>query len=357
MILQRYILRELAASFVLAFITISLIIFIGFGTQQYRRLEGLGFLFLLQSTPFLFCYAVRFSLPASMLIASVLVYARLSAENEIVAIRAGGVPLWRVVNPAMAMGLGVSLLFLLFNDHVAPLAIQQQRQLARRGLVNTLTTPPPLGSSLIISDYRIIYKAYRGGVFEELSLLQGAGTEEIKIIWAGEAKFQAGDRHRPASFELHDVTGLTLLPQKSPPDWPVLLARKVEYPLDIEEMIQKPWRLFEMPTIDLLALLDIPGSRTPSKTVLAERHQRIAWAMGPFVLTLLGIPCGILLRKGSRMAGFGASIPGGTAYLLLATAGQALASKASLPLLATIWFADALFFALGVVLTWRLYRI
>jgi lipopolysaccharide export system permease protein len=361
MILQRYVLRELAAVLTMAFLAISAIIFIAFGVQQYTKLEGLGFPFLVQSAPFIVCRAVRFSLPAAALIATVLVYGRLAADNEIVALRAGGVHLWRVVSPALALGLWATAGFLAFNDHLAPVSIQKERHLARVGLVNTLTTPPPLGTALVISDYRIIYKEFSHGAFEELSLLRtdDSGRADVagesEIIWARRARFKPGDDNNLPRFQLEDVTGLRTLPGKDPRDWPGLLAREIDYPLDVEQMAKRPWRLFEMTTPDLYAVLRTPGRTASSSSIRAERHQRIAWALGPFVLVLFGAPIGVLLRKGSRMAGFGASLPGGAAYFILAAMGQAYATKGGFT--AAAWGADLLFGIGGAILLWRMVRV
>ncbi len=355
MILQRYILRELATTFLMVFLTISMIVFIGIGIQQYRRLEGLGFLFLLRSAPFLFCYAVRYSLPASTLMASVLVFGRLAAENEITAIRAGGVPLWKVVHPALALGLAIAFGFLVFNDHVAPNAIFRQRNLAQEGLLGTLQNPPPVGTSLTFANCRLLYKRYRNGTFEEFSITRNEKSR-VETFWAREARFQVEER-QPPRFILQHVNWLVARPEEPPHNWPIGHAAAFEYPLDIEPLLHRPRKLYEMPTPQLVERLAASGAGGARDSTLAERHQRMAWAMGPFVLILLGAPIGILLRKGSRLAGFGASLPGGTVYFVLATVGQVFATRLPLDPLAVIWFADALFLAVGVTLLWRVYRI
>lgn len=358
MILQRYILRELLATFLMTFAAISLIIFLGVGIQQYRRLEGLGVLFLLKSAPFLFCYAVRFSLPASTLIASVLVFGRLAAENELVAIRASGIHLRHVVHPAVALGLWISLFFLLFNDHLAPVAIQRQRLVVRQGAITGLTDPPPLGTSLTLANQRIIYKRYRNGRFEELSMLRLEGDTAVENAWSQTAQFVEGSDAQPPQLRLHRVTFLRATSREAPRNWSLGLGEEYVRPLNVGELIDETRRFFEMPTPDLLAVLPyVSGSR--ARDLMAERHLRMAWAFGPLVLMLLGVPIGILLRKGSRLAGFGASLPGGALYLLLGVVGQALADRSTLLLAPTawLWLADAVFFLVGALLLWRVYRI
>jgi lipopolysaccharide export LptBFGC system permease protein LptF len=357
MILQRYILRELAATFLMVFLAISLIIFIGMGIQQYRRVEGLGFVLLLKSAPFMFCYAVNFSLPAGTLMASVLVFGRLAAENEITAIRAGGVPLWRVVHPALALGLGLSALFLLFNDHVAPEAIHRSRKLAQQGLLGTLANPPPVGTTLFVGSCRVLYKRYRNGAFEDFSISRTEKDGSVQTVWAQSARFVM-EEQQPPRFVLQHVIWLMMQAKAAPHNWPVGQALAYEYPLDIEPLLQRSRRPIEMTTPQMLDRIAADEALGKGGTTLrAEHHKRMAWAMGPFVLILLGASIGILLRKGSRLAGFGASLPGGTLYFVLATMGQVFATRLQLNPLALIWAADALFFTTGLVLLWRVYRI
>jgi lipopolysaccharide export LptBFGC system permease protein LptF len=378
MILQRYILREIVATFLMVFLTISMIFFIGIGIQQYRRgMEGLGLIFLVKSAPFMFCYVMRYSIPAGTLMASVLVFGRLAAENEIVAIRASGIPLTRIVSPALAVGLWLTFFFLVFNDHVAPLAIHLQRRTAQQSVVATLQNPPPLGTSLNVSSYRLHYKRFNNGVFEEFAIGRAESGGPIKeapqsvdACWARTARFLPGENGQPPRFRLQHVIWLRAVAKDSPHAWPIGQALTYEYPIDIEPLFRGSKRFIEMTTPELFERLDSEPAGPPGRVhreIWAERHQRMAWAVSPFVLTLLGAPIGTLLRKGSRMAGFGASLPGGTAYFLLATMGQVFGTrivlmgqvfgiKIVLPPLLVIWAADGLFFIVGVVLLWRVYR-
>src|SRR6185295_16838716 len=97
MILQRYIFRELLASFVFAFCTVLTILMIGMVFQIYRAFPGLGVELVGKALP----VAIGTMAGWVMLVASctscTLVYARLAAENEITAMRTCGIHIWRVI--------------------------------------------------------------------------------------------------------------------------------------------------------------------------------------------------------------------------------------------------------------------
>lgn len=65
---------------------------------------------------------VAFTMPMSMLLTSILVVSRLNSDLEIVALRAGGVHIFRVVAPVVMMGFFVSLGTVWFNEFVVPRA-------------------------------------------------------------------------------------------------------------------------------------------------------------------------------------------------------------------------------------------
>jgi lipopolysaccharide export system permease protein len=60
------------------------------------------------------------TLPMAVLLASLLSFARLSNDTEIVAVQAGGASLFRIMRPVMFFGLAVSLLDFAFGEYVVP---------------------------------------------------------------------------------------------------------------------------------------------------------------------------------------------------------------------------------------------
>src|SRR5207237_4995200 len=69
------------------------------------------------------------SMPAAMLMATLLAFGRLSSDSELVAIQAGGVPLYRVAYMSVAFGLVVSLVAFVVSEFVIPPSAQTSRRL------------------------------------------------------------------------------------------------------------------------------------------------------------------------------------------------------------------------------------
>ena len=79
-------------------------------------------------------YFIAFALPASMLLATLITYSRLSSDSEIIALRSFGVNIYRLIIPAIVMGLIVTGICFIFNEMVVPAAKYEGTQTLRKAL-------------------------------------------------------------------------------------------------------------------------------------------------------------------------------------------------------------------------------
>jgi len=130
-ILTRYVLREHLGPFTFALTALTSLMLLNFISRQFGELVGKGLPwsvigeFFLLSIPF----TVALTVPMSVLVAVLYAFSRLSAENEVTALRASGVSPWRLVGPAIAGGVVMSVALLWFNDQVLPRANHQLKSL------------------------------------------------------------------------------------------------------------------------------------------------------------------------------------------------------------------------------------
>src|SRR5262245_16289456 len=101
------ILRELAKVFTLSLVGITGILVMA-GVIAEAQQQGLSPSQILMAIPLLIPSTLPYTIPATTLFATCVVYGRLSADNEILAIRAAGVHLVRVVWPGALLGLLMS---------------------------------------------------------------------------------------------------------------------------------------------------------------------------------------------------------------------------------------------------------
>src|SRR5882762_8960368 len=82
--------------------------------------QGLTLLQALGAVPLLIPNMLPFSVPATTLFATCVVYGRLAHDNEILALKAAGIHLWHVVWPALLLGLIASGITLVLSLDLIP---------------------------------------------------------------------------------------------------------------------------------------------------------------------------------------------------------------------------------------------
>src|SRR5256885_16833055 len=121
-LLDRYVFRELIGPFLFG---LALFITVVVSGEYLFKLTG----YIASGAPFLpvaELFGLRvivvsvLSMPAAMLLAALLAFGRLSGESELVAIQAGGVPIYRVAYMSVALGLALSLAAFVINEFVIP---------------------------------------------------------------------------------------------------------------------------------------------------------------------------------------------------------------------------------------------
>ncbi len=111
----RYILWNLIAVFAVTLAGLTLVLIMAVVAQEAVR-QGLGLEPIVRLLPYLMPDALRFALPAAMLFAVCMVYGRMSAANEFVAIKSLGISPLKALWPALALAFLVSLVAVWLND-------------------------------------------------------------------------------------------------------------------------------------------------------------------------------------------------------------------------------------------------
>ena len=129
--LHTYILKELLRVFLLTASALTTLLAFG-GTFKPLTKQGIEvsqlMIIMLNLMPAMLAYAI----PIAALFAAVLVYWRMSTDNELTACRAGGVSFTAIVMPAFLLGLTVAAVDLAFVNYVVPRFLQATERAIQR---------------------------------------------------------------------------------------------------------------------------------------------------------------------------------------------------------------------------------
>ena len=113
--MSRYIGWELIKAFLMTLMGLTILLLIILLPQRAIQ-EGLGPVPVLRLIPYLLPDVFRMAIPATMLLATCLVYGRMSGANEIVALKANGISPLVAIWPAIILSFVVSLIAVWLND-------------------------------------------------------------------------------------------------------------------------------------------------------------------------------------------------------------------------------------------------
>jgi len=132
-IITRYVLIDLLQVFLVALLALTLFMLV-VGLVREAQQQGLGLVHIVMLVPYVLPEAMRFAVPGTMLFAAASVFGRMSAANEVTALKAAGVSPMAVIWPAVALALVLSFVSVWLND----LAVSWGRDGIRRVVVNSV---------------------------------------------------------------------------------------------------------------------------------------------------------------------------------------------------------------------------
>lgn len=133
----RYVLGDVLKMFLLMLISMTMVISLIFVGQQLVA-EGVNTLTILKLFPYISLIALQYSVPATLLFAICCVYGRISADNEIIALKSAGISPMRVFRPAWFLGLVLSLPSVWLNDQAVSWARPGMQQVVLRSIEEIL---------------------------------------------------------------------------------------------------------------------------------------------------------------------------------------------------------------------------
>lgn len=135
-ILNRHILKNLLTVFLSALLVLTFVLMLGIMIKMVTGMDnGISQVFIVKVFGLSFPKILTFAAPISILVSITLVFSRMSAENEVTAMRASGINLWQIVNPAIVMTMLCCALLFYLNMFVVPHLELEKRIMTSRELM------------------------------------------------------------------------------------------------------------------------------------------------------------------------------------------------------------------------------
>ena len=305
---------------------------------------------------------LTFSLPMAALLAILVSFGRLSADNEVTAMRSSGVSIQSLVRPVLVFA-GFTFLAAFVNaNYWQPRANQKLKTMRNDIALKSIST------------------AIRPGVFEEgfsnLVLYIRDATPD-KSIWKGVFLADVSKKDQPKitlaetgtlfndiqqkKLQLHLSNGAThSVSNRTPGLYDLATFNETDIPVatlngTAEELQTQPRRIMEMDSLELLNRWKLgpgasPNTQKEHRERLVELSKRLAVPFGVIIFSILAIPLGVISKKGGKSYGFVVSLGVFLIYFLLLSVGEGFAKSGRLSPVLGPWVGNLVFLVLGVYL-------
>ncbi|WFB36142.1 LptF/LptG family permease [Kiritimatiellota bacterium B12222] len=328
--LHRYILRDYLTLLGMSMMVTTLVLYLGSVMKGLDYIaQGVPGTLLIKvftlNLPFIF----TLSIPVSCLIASLLLFNRLSLDGEITALRSGGLNTLQIISPVIFCAIILSLGCLLIQTRIAP----DSRFNLRKALVNVSEINPidllEEGRFVEFPGLAIWIDQKNGTHIKEIEIHErNTQGDVVQIMNAKSGEIETHQEFMNMRVRLHHVQVLHV----SPDDPKGILNAKVvdmdayDFDLSYEELLRNSnitrtigdMRISQLIGVvkdsdKTFAQLDPLKKEKMRMRALVETHKRLGLSLGCLSFTLMGIPLG--MNRSRRESNLG--IPLGLSLVLV----------------------------------------
>jgi lipopolysaccharide export LptBFGC system permease protein LptF len=373
--LHTYLTRQVLLTLIMTVAVFTFILLLGNILKEILALlvnRQASLLVVLQAIGLLIPYVMVFALPMGMLAATLLVFGRFSADQELTAVRASGISLLSLIGPILLLSLALSGLCAAFTLKVAPECRAIYKNLLFK--VGLQQSTQVLVEDRFIEDipgYLIYVKEKRGTELKDVWLYKIENGETVARVFASRGTLVTDEdktflRLPDATMEFRWGSGEPSTAE--PPSTDASIAPRLEWissfgtfesdPLDLQRQVtdRKP-KLNEMSYDQLKTEIRSLEARNVDATpARVQLHRQVAFSFASFGFTLIGIPLGIRAHRRETSIGIALALLLVLLYYGFVILGQSLQARPELLPHWIIWLPNFLFQGVGVALLWRANR-
>jgi LPS export ABC transporter permease LptG/LPS export ABC transporter permease LptF len=309
------------------------------------------FLFMLPNT-------FKVTIPMAVLVGILLGLSRLAADSEIIAMRASGLGIGYFVRVASIVAVSGTLLGLVNSLYLAPRA--NQAILEMQQALETSQASYQIQPRVFYEDFRnyVLYvqdvRAGTGAANWRQVFMADVTDPSTPLVTTAASATVANDSPQVLLMRLRDgarhetVTGE---PQQynistfATTDMPLALGAQSDVHLGRMDAA-----IYALP----MAALEKRIHGPESKRFLIELHTRFSYPAACLVLMLVGVPLGVISRRGGKSSGFVFTLLLVIFYYVLSYTGIALGRQNKLSAFVAVWLANMLFAVAGIFLLWQM---
>jgi len=376
-ILDRYVLRQVLVTGLFAVTILSVVLVLGNIFKQLLELlvnHDAPLELIVSFIAYILPFSLTFTIPWGFLTAVLLVFGKMSAEHELIALRSSGVSIPRICIPVFLVSFICVGICLWINVEVAPKA-----QIKMKDALYNIATNNPLamfGSDRVIDDFpgRKIYVERNAGaeLFNLLVYEMNESFEPISVVHAQRGLIEPDRENKRLLLHIYDGR-FEQRDDQAPDDLlrikQGITMKETTLTISLVELYEKNKKRKGMGSLTAGELLDRLNAQQhqdvspDSKQARAERSslktevsKRFSFSLASFAFALIGVPLAITAHRKETSAGFLLSLIVAFVYFFFIIVADTVRANEALRPDLLIWLPNVIFIGLGAWLFLRLSR-
>jgi lipopolysaccharide export system permease protein len=380
--LSRYLLLQIVASLAMTVLVFTLVLLLGNVLREIlpllvNRQATIGM--LAQAVGLLIPFVAAFALPISMLTATLLVFGRFSADQELTAARASGVSLLSLIMPILILSLVLCAVSAAVNLEIAPrcrVAYNSLRFSLRAAVLSRLQLPEgrPIND---FPGYILYIGKNRKQTLQDVLMFQLKNETNIEMsVRAPRGRIEVDKENQKLIIHLYDATieyltsGVAGISGEATFELNLGVAAKSADKPGIGDLtytqLRDELRVWEQrinqpaPQLPPDALRNLKRQlqkwNDMAEPIRVQMHRQVAFSFACFSFALVGIPLGIRMQRRETNVGVAVALGLVAIYYALIIITNSQSTRADWAPHLWMWAPNFLFQAVGVVLLRRANR-
>jgi lipopolysaccharide export LptBFGC system permease protein LptF len=370
-IMDRYIGRQILLAAGMGVLVLSLVFVLGNLFKEIFELlvdKDLPLDSVLKFIAYILPFSLIFTIPWGFLTAVLLVFGRLSADNELISMRMSGMSMLRICASVFILATGLAGVSLWINTKVAPKAQAEMKQAMYAMVINDPLALFVPDQTLTDFDPYVIYVKEREGTrlrhveieqldefkrpmrylrAREAELEYSAENDSLEMKLIGMENIDVGKFVKPGADGMVEVA-------------PGASAEISNVSLDLSKLRESANKLSDssLPTRDLRKRLknEPDMSKSDRSKVLTEINKRYSFSLACITFALIGVPLGVTAQRRETSVGFAISLVIAIVYFLFIILADTMRDDPSKYPHLLMWLPNVLFMSIGVYLFVKMSR-
>lgn len=297
---------------------------------------------------------VALTMPMATVFAALMASGELSSRGEIVAMRAGGVSVWRMAVPVLVAGAGVSVVAFVFNEAIGPACNNRATTMLHSYLREERDIEKPVWFRMPEQGeaQRFVYAdkaALAKQVMTNVAIIEFDKGKPREVFFAERAEWRGETwvlmnvvhkRDTGRGYSEEFVKEIRYDIGRSPADIKLKRQKRPE-DLTLGELLAESRRLAPARGVR------VTGRNRPLK-LIQHFHIRIAAPWAAFCFAILGFPLGMRPQRASTGVGFGISLAIVFVYYIVINVLRAFGEQGALSPLLAAWTANVVVIGVGL---------